>query len=217
MSQTTYNIDPGAAKPGMLASDALDSTIITCIAHEDIPPGRFVALRSDGTVELPKSDTAKLLGVSMYVDTFQSTYPQGNAVVTAGKPFPVCRAGRIYASFTGSNQTNIGDLGAIRVCNDSATLATQGTVTDAAVAAGTVRRDVPGALIFRVDTTDPQYDATLAMLELDMIGLPQVQPETLANAVTGNKTAVTDANAKAVLTSIIAALVKANVATDSTT
>lgn len=202
MPQTTYAVDNAVAVPGMIADNG-NVDIVSHTANEDIPMGRAVAIRTDGTVELPKSDTAKLCGVSVYKDTLMGTYPQGNPVIKQGDSVAVLRRGRVFADFKTGTQVQLGHPS---VMNDTSTAADQGKFTAAAPSAGTVRPVLSDAVFFTKRTD------SLALVEIDFTG-----GNGTATQITGALSTVADAPAKATLTSIIAALKAAGIVIDATT
>lgn len=136
MSQTTITDDAVVAVPGMLA-DAREALITTYIANEVIEAGKLVRVRADGKIEVPTDDTGSLVGVTMYQDTKESSFPQGSANYAAGDVVPVLRYGAIYAQFvTGSGAQ--APLGACQLSN-GATVADRGKITSAVAAANSVR------------------------------------------------------------------------------
>lgn len=136
MSQTAYQADAIVAVAGQLG-DMRESFIVSYIANEEIEAGKFVRVRADGKIEVPTDDTGALVGVTVYQDTKESSYPQGAANYAAGDLVPVLRYGAIYTQFvTGSGAQ--APLGACQLSN-GATVADRGKITSAVVAANSVR------------------------------------------------------------------------------
>lgn len=110
--QTSYQLNPDIAVPGMLADENLDSRVMSVPAGENIPFGRLCEVDSSGNLFLVKGSGAtiasgKLAGVSIFdVAREQQLASTGGS---AGSGFyaqselvPVMRKGRIYAAFDGS-------------------------------------------------------------------------------------------------------------------
>lgn len=256
--QTDYSDDPGAAVPGMIA-DLTNVDVVTAIAGEDIPFGRFVTIDpATGLSWLPAADADVLFGVAVFVPTLMGTYPQGGSVIAAGDAFSVLRRGRVWADYDTGTQVTISN---VKVCNAAGTVSKKGKASMDATVTDSVRPPVQGAIFFGPARTD-----SLAQLEVDFFGgslpatlavttamlaaksvttakIADLAVETLqlgakqvtaakiadvtitdaqiavgaaiaksklaltATAITGALSTVADAPAKAVLTSIIAALV----------
>lgn len=161
MSQTSYTTDLAAAVPGMVADNTSTRDIVSFVANEDIPFGRFVRLRTDGKVELPKDDTLPLVGVAIYVNTLENSYPTGGACIKAGQVVAILRKGRVWAGY--DNGGSIAGLTAVQLKNDTATPASQGMVTGSSASAG-VTRTLGG----RVVAFDGQKTTTMALVEVNL-------------------------------------------------
>lgn len=160
MPQTDYNLDNVAA----LAGQAVERGRVCgkYQAAEEIPPGRFVVLNSDGKLELPQ-DTAlgKVVGVSMY----RSAKEPGAWAID--DYVPVLRAGTIWVESTASAPA---DLASANVRHSSTTSTHRGKVTDAAVsgAAGSEISDPGPVLFYDVGSSAP---SGLALVELAFPGV----------------------------------------------
>lgn len=158
--QTSYNVDMQVAVPGMLTGIG-NRTIVSRVAYEEIPCGRFVRERADGTVELPSGDTGTILGVAVKSDGLERSYPSGSAPsYKAGELVPVIQRGTVYVAFSGGTDAA---LGTVNVKNDAATPADKGKATGTATAAGTIR-----ALGSNVRFVKDIASATLALVDLNM-------------------------------------------------
>lgn len=159
MAQTAYSNDPGDAVPGMLADNG-PKDIVTCIAHVDLPFGRFVRARTDGKVELPTDDTGDIVGLVVFKDMqSQITIPQdGNPVIKAGSPVAILRKGRAYAEFSGGTQVYYGE---VHIHNSAGAASDQGKATATAASANVIR-DMNRAVVFAEKRTD-----TLALVEVN--------------------------------------------------
>jgi hypothetical protein len=161
MSQTTITDDPIVAVPGMLA-DFRESFVTSYIANEAIEAGKFVRVRADGKIEVPTDDTGSLVGIVLYNDTKESSYPQGSANYVAGDVVPVVRYGAVYAQFvTGSGAQ--APLGAAQLSN-GATVADRGKITSAVAAANSVRT-LAGRVLYIRPVTAP---TNLCLVEVSL-------------------------------------------------
>jgi hypothetical protein len=130
MPQTSYSLAPAVALAGMLA-DHGDKEITSRPAAEVIPPGRAVVIKSDGTVELPKtagaaipaSGTGSLLGIAFY----ENYAPAGGYQI--GDMVPILRKGRVWVDFSGTLAT---DNEAVNISHSSTVDTDRGKFTDAA-------------------------------------------------------------------------------------
>lgn len=156
MSQTSYTLDRRPGIPGM-AFDIGDSDIVSFVANEALEPGKIVRVRSDGKVEYPTDDTGVLVGVVMYQDTKESSYPQGTAVYQAGDVVPVLRYGRIWTQFVSGTQVIMADAN----LSNGATVADRGKLTAQVTAANSVR-----TMAGRVKFWEVQTAANLALAEV---------------------------------------------------
>lgn len=147
MSQTSVSLDNAVAVPGQIADVLGPRDVVTAIAYEDIPAGRVVRLRSDGTVELPLDDSGTLYGVSLYQDTLEASLPVGDPVHKAGRPMPVMRRGKVWVSFSGGSKTQEGTANVHNDDTDATTLAKAGKVTGSAVSTNVIRAGT-GKVIF---------------------------------------------------------------------
>jgi hypothetical protein len=145
----------------MLADNSDQRDVVSFVANEDLPFGRFVRLRADGKVELPKDDTLPLVGVTLYVNTLENSYPTGGACIKAGQVVAILRKGRVWAGY--DNGGTIAGLTAVQLKNDVATAASQGMVTGSAASAG-ITRTLGG----RVLAFDGQKTTTMALVEVNL-------------------------------------------------
>lgn len=163
--QTSYGNDPAAAVPGMIA-DLTNADVVTGIAGEDIPFGRFVTIDpATGLSWLPKADADVLFGVAAFVPTLMGSYPQGDAAIRAGEAFAVLRRGRVWADYDTGTQVTVSN---VKVCNDvtaGAQAAKQGKATMDATSTDVVRPPVQGAIFF-----GPALTGSLAQLEVNFFG-----------------------------------------------
>lgn len=97
--QTTYEIRPSVALPGMRADSGFTDTI-TAAAESAIPAGRFVVTTGDysqfldgGKAKLPSgtSEPQDVLGVSLYLATKAET-----STFAAKEAVPVMQRGRVW-------------------------------------------------------------------------------------------------------------------------
>jgi len=139
MSQTTVSLDNALAVPGQIADVLGPRDVVTAVAYEDIPAGRIVALRSDGTVELPDDDSANLYGVALYQDTLEASLPVGDPTHKAGRPLPIMRMGKVWLSFSGGDKTKDGVANIHNDDADSTALAKRGMVTGSATSSNSIR------------------------------------------------------------------------------
>ena len=139
--QTTYNIFPFQAVPGMLL-DTEFNVLESYEAASDIYPGSAVELTSDGTGIQMCQDTgdaalSKMVGVAVLqtaregVGTSNFTGSLGGAVWKAGDMVVVLQRGRIWGLWAGTTQVN---LAVPNIKHSSTTPANQGVFTDASVA-----------------------------------------------------------------------------------
>ena len=163
IGQTTYSPDNEVAVPGMRADNG-PCDIVTMIAAEDIEAGRFVSIKSDGTVEKPKDDSEAIVGVALYGDMRMGSYPQGSPVIKAGDPFSVIRKGRVWVSYNATGTA--AKLGTVHISNDNITPVTAdfGKATGGAVVTNKVRDLASRAVYFKAAAATD----TLALVELNL-------------------------------------------------
>ncbi len=203
--QMAYSLDFADAVPGKIADNEDGTDIISMVAGEAIPYGRFVAYNpTDGKCYLPALDADQIVGVAVFVTTLMGSYPQGNPTINAGDTFAVLRRGRVFADYDTGTQVPFAHP---RVCNDAAQATKKGKATMAAAAADSVRPEAGGVCFYGAARTD-----TMALLEVRLDGAKGYSVE-----ITGALSTVADAAAKAVLTSIISCLVTDGRAKQATT
>jgi hypothetical protein len=157
MPQTTYNLDPVAALAGQAVD--LHRKCGKYQAAEEIPPGRFVVLNSDGKLELPQDTSlGKVVGVSLY----RSAKEPGAWAVD--DYVPVLRSGTVWCE---SSASSIEDLASANVRHSSTISTHRGKVTDAATSAGAgVEISDPGPVLFY-----GSGPSGLALVELSFPGI----------------------------------------------
>lgn len=127
--QSTYNTDPSVAFPGQLVER--DEVVGRYQCSEDIPPGRFVELHTDGKLRLPQNtgaDISKLVGCAIYRGAVE---PNATGY-KAGEFVPVLRRGKIWAELVSG--ATVADLVAASVYHSSTLAANRGKVGSAAEA-----------------------------------------------------------------------------------
>lgn len=115
--QTSYQLRPDIAVPGMLADENLDDKVLSFPAGEAIPFGRLCEVDTSGNLLLVRGSGAniasnKLAGVSVFdVAREQQLAAAGGS---AGSGFyaqsemvPVLRKGRIFAAWDGSGTQSV--------------------------------------------------------------------------------------------------------------
>jgi hypothetical protein len=126
--QVSYSLDHLRAVAGKVD---LSVFCETRIAAEDLAVGVAVRIK-DGTQQVESMKTAEgaFCGFTCYQDLAMQSYPAGSAVIKAGTPVPVLRAGRVWTLWDGNGSPE--DLAPLNLCSDPATVATQGFVTASA-------------------------------------------------------------------------------------
>lgn len=159
--QSTYNSDVSKAVAGQLVERGEVTGRYQC--SEDIPPGRFVELHSDGKLRLPQgtgADIAKLVGVAMYRGALEP------GAYKAGDYVPVIRKGKVWCEYVSG--ATVADLTTAKVYHSSTVDTNRGKVGSAAESgiAGSEIDDVGRAAQF-----DGNSDAT-ALIALVSVNLP---------------------------------------------
>ena len=129
--QSTYNTDPTIAVAGQVVERGEIVGRYQC--SEDIPPGRFVELHSDGKLRLPQgtgADIGKLVGVAIYRGAIE---PNATGY-KAGEYVPCLRRGKVWAELVSG--ATVADLAACSVYHSSTIATNRGKVGSAAEAGG---------------------------------------------------------------------------------
>lgn len=122
MPQTSYSLDRTSA----VAGQVVESTRVVgrYQAAEEIPPGRFVVLNTDGKLELPQdASLSKVVGVAMYRSAKAPEAWQVDDYV------PVLRAGVIWCEASGGSPS---DLASLNLHHSSTVATNRGKVTASA-------------------------------------------------------------------------------------
>lgn len=181
--QTTYNLEPSAAAPGMLA-DLEDYSIESYVAKEVINPGVMVQLSSDGlTVQQARSLTAtvdteptSVLGFAVLKTarapsdaTFGTSDPQ---VYQIGDIVPVLKRGKIWAAWHSAVAQPVGTNVGLNVyganSNSGAHVAFRGNLTADAVSAtsGDEICAIPGGIRLKPPALSTSGNICLAEVNL---------------------------------------------------
>lgn len=109
--QTSYNLNPDIAVPGMPADEGLERQVFSAPAGEAIPFGRLCEVDSSGNLFLVKGTGAaitsgKLAGISIQdvarEQSLATSGSSGSGYYGQSEMVPVMRKGRIFAAFDGS-------------------------------------------------------------------------------------------------------------------
>lgn len=165
MPQTTYNLDPAAALPGLMVEKGRMRGRLT--NSEALPPGRLVEVNA-GQIRLPRGSAPNFLGAACYnsqiapsvtVAGIGTPLPGGYA---SGDMVPVMRSGQVWLEYVGTAPAAESSVNV----SASSTIATdRGKVTVAApsATAGSEVAAVEGLRCVAVDTT-----LGLALCELNL-------------------------------------------------
>lgn len=158
--QSTYNTDPTIAIAGQLVERGEVVGRYQC--SEDIPPGRFVELHTDGKLRLPQgvgADIAKLVGCAIYRGAIE---PNATGYKT-GEYVPVLRRGKIWAELVSG--ATVADLVSASIYHSSTIATNRGKVGSAAEAGGA---GVEIDAVANVQFDGPSITNTIALVSLNL-------------------------------------------------
>lgn len=146
MSQTAHNLTPAVGAPGMLYDAKEGNDIVTCIAGEDIEPGRFVELASADdktgvmTVQMCQQTgaTCTPVGVSLRdQQREQNTWPaNASQGIKSGTRMAVLRRGRVFVERDSTDTAAVSRFDSPKIMHSSSTAAKRGMLTQAATSTG---------------------------------------------------------------------------------
>lgn len=140
--QTVHNLAPAVGAPGMLFDDKEGNDIVSCIAGEDLQPGRWVELASSdvktgpATVQLMQQTTSTCAPYGVVVRDQQreaNNWPDNSSQgIKSGTRVAVLRRGRIFVERDSADTASVARFDTPKIMHSSTNSAKRGMMTQAA-------------------------------------------------------------------------------------